>query len=382
MRLRALIVMAGIIMEMSLFACAPPTPPAGGVAAPPPPTIAATCSPLVFLSKVHFLAQTSPPFSLPDSGFQNAPPTDFTSINTTIVQDLTDAFNAAPDFFKNQLCNLNGIYIDRTGCASYDPSSCTGPGPSDLLWGFRAFDGSGNSAGEFIGTWLGLWQQGVGGHAPALSKFETGRLQALLNWKSSNAPAVATDSDTDTAAMTVMVVLAHEIGHVFWYDAFVVKSDGSPNPGGSSDFSKFCGGTFYTPGGAQGSWLLPPSVPDNRWVSFGEPRNYHKADDVDMTKLGFNLDHGKFPEAGDLLHGVFAGIQNGRWASALAAFSTDEDFVETFQLFVLMHARPPLQHLRVRIVGKAQRYLEDIPYTFNQKPELVRKSRCFNYLLP
>jgi hypothetical protein len=382
MRLRALIVMAGIIMEMSLFACAPPTPPAGGVAAPPPPTIAATCSPLVFLSKVHFLAQTSPPFSLPDSGFQNAPPTDFTAINTTIVQDLTDAFNAAPDFFKNQLCNLNGIYIDRTGCASYDPSSCTGPGPSDLLWGFRAFDGSGNSAGEFIGTWLGLWQQGVGGHAPALSKFETGRLQALLNWKSSNAPAVATDSDTDTAAMTVMVVLAHEIGHVFWYDAFVVKSDGSPNPGGSSDFSKFCGGTFYTPGGAQGSWLLPPSVPDNRWVSFGEPRNYHKADDVDMTKLGFNLDHGKFPEAGDLLHGVFAGIQNGRWASALAAFSTDEDFVETFQLFVLMHARPPLQHLRVRIVGKAQRYLEDIPYTLNQKPELVRKSRCFNYLLP
>jgi hypothetical protein len=382
MRLRALIVMAGIITEMSLFACAPPTPPAGGVAAPPPPTIAATCSPLVFLSKVHFLGQTSPPFSLPDSGFENAPPTDSTSINTTIVQDLTDAFNAAPDFFKNQLCNLNGIYIDRTGCASYDPSSCTGPGPSDLLWGFRAFDGSGNSAGEFVGTWLGLWQQGVGGHAPVLSKYETGRLQALLNWKSSNAPAAVTDSDTDTAAMTVMAVLAHEIGHVFWYDAFVVKSDGSPNPGGSSDFSKFCGGTFYTPGGAQGSWLLPPSVPDNRWVSFGEPRNYHKADDVDLTKLGFNLDHGKFPEAGELLHGVFAGIQNGRWASALAAFSTDEDFVETFQLFVLMHARPPLQHLRVRIVGKAQRYLEDIPYTFNQKPELVRKSRCFNYLLP
>src|ERR1700746_92441 len=102
MRLRALIVMAGKKREMYLFACAPPTPPAGGVAAPPPPTIAATCSPLVFLSKVHFLAQTSPPFSLPDSGFQNAPPTDFTAINTTIVQDLTDAFNAAPDFFKNQ----------------------------------------------------------------------------------------------------------------------------------------------------------------------------------------------------------------------------------------------------------------------------------------
>ena len=382
MKPSALTLTAGIFI-LALFACVPPTPRQGGVAAPP--TLgAAVCTQDKFLRRVHYLAQTSPPFSLPDSGFQNAPPTDNTTINTSISQDLTDAFNAAPDFFKNQLCNLNGIFIDRTGCTRYDPGSCTGPGPSDLLWGFRAFDGSGNSAGEFIGTWLGLWQQGVQGHAPVLSKFETGRLQALLNWKSSTPPTALTDLETDTAAMTVLAVLAHEIGHVFWYDAFVVKSpDGSPNPGGSADFGKFCGGTFYTPGGAgQGSWLLPPSVPDHRWVSFGEPRNYHKADDVDLTKLGFDLDHGKFADAGDLLHGVFAGIQNGRWASTLAAFSTDEDFVETFQLFVLRHARPPLQHLRVRFAGRAQRYLEDIPYTFNQKPELVRKSSCFDYLLP
>jgi hypothetical protein len=67
----------------------------------------------------------------------------------------------------------------------------------------------------------------------------------------------------------------------------------------------------------------------------------------------------------------------------LASFSPDEDFVETFQLFVLMHAKPPLQHLRVRIPGtRKQPYLDDIPFTFNQKPELVRKSGCFEYLLP
>jgi hypothetical protein len=381
MRISALTAVVGVTIALCLFACAAPQP-KGGVAAPRSRAFA-VCSPSTFLSKVHYLAQTTPPFSLPSSGFQNPPPIDPNPMNdANITQDLTDAFNAAPDFFKNQLCSLTGIYIDRTGCSRYDPNSCNGPEPADLLWGFRAFDGSGNSAGEFIGTWLGLWQKGLQGHAPIFSKFETGRLQALLNWKSSNAP-VYDFAQPDTPAMTVLAVLAHEVGHIFWYDAFVIKPDGSPNPGGPADFSGFCRGTFYgsVSGGEPGSWLVPPALPQSRWVSFGQPRNYHKTDDVDMTTLGFALAHGTFPEAGDLLHGIYGGIQNGRWASALASLSTDEDFVETFQLFVVMHANPPLQHSRVRIVGRIQRYLEDIPYTFNLKPELVRKSHCFDYLL-
>ena len=108
------------------------------------------------------------------------------------------------------------------------------------------------------------------------SKFETGRLQALLNWTPLNSQhAPAHDfAEPDTAAMTVLAVLAHEVGHIFWYDAFVIKPDSSPNPGGPADFSKFCSGTFYQPSDIvqQGSWLLPPTVPDYRWVSFGNPR--------------------------------------------------------------------------------------------------------------
>ena len=397
MRVSAATVTMGIMIGLSLFACATPpaSPRAGGVAALRM-QVAEVCSLPTFLSKLHYLAQTSPPFSLPSSGFQKAPPIDPAPVNNAnIMQDLTAAFNTAPDFFRNQLCNLTGVYIDRTGCTSYDPSSCTGPDPSDRLWGFRAFDSSGNSAGEFTGTWLGLWQKGVQGHAPVLSRFETRRLQALLNWsKPGDKPPAHELVQPDTVAMTVLAVLAHEAGHVFWYDVFVIKPDGSPNPGGPADFNQFCSGTFYQPVGVgqQGSWLLPPTVSDERWVSFGLPRNYHKADDVDMTKLGFDLDHGRFPDAGDLLHGIYSGqlpdgtnVQNGRWASALAAFSTDEDFVETFQLFVLMHARTPLQHSRVKIFGsKGRTYFgdfDDIPYTFSQKPELVRKSTCFNYLL-
>jgi hypothetical protein len=384
MRIHAVVLTVGVVAGLlALLACVPPAPPQfRGMAALRSP-VAAGCSLPTFLSKVHFLAQTSPPFSLPRSGFRDAPPVDPSrNVDGPIAGDLADAFNAAPEFFKNQLCNLSGIYIDRTGCTSYDPRSCNGRPPTDALWAFRAFDDAGNSAGEFIGTWLGLWQNGVDGHAPVLSKFETGRLQTLLNWKSNGPRHELVDPDTST--MTMLLVLAHEVGHVFWYDSFVIKPDGSPNPGGQADFGKFCDGTFYSPQHpGEGSWLvLPVGVPPNRWVSFGTTRNYHKPDDVDMASLGFDLDHGRYPNAGDLLHGIYAGIQNGRWASALAAFSPDEDFVETFQLFVLMHAKPPLQHLRVRIPGtRPQPYLDDVPFTFDQRPELVRKSRCFEYLL-
>jgi hypothetical protein len=407
MRISAVTVTAGLAIVLSLFACAIPAPPQSGVAAPPIRT-AAVCSVSTFLSKVVYLQQTMPPFSLPDSGFAKQPPVDTEQRmnNPIIIQDLTQAFNAAPDFFKNQLCSLTKIYIDRTGCSTstYDPSTCTVT-PAEALWAFRAFDGTGKSAGEFIGTWLGFWQQG---HVPVLSQFEKLRVQNLLNWTSSNPPVVDL-ANPDTSAMTMLAVLAHEVGHIFWYDAFVVKANGDANPGGDTDFSHFCSGKFYTPvvtpgGIPEGSWLTPPTVSTTRWVSFGDPRNYHKTDDVDMTKLVVDLNRRRpnYPEAGDLLHAVYSGqqldgknSQNGRWASALAAFSTDEDFVETFQLFVLMHAQTqaqvsgPLQNLRVIIYGSQKNvagqivpYEDDVPASFNSKPELMRKSACFSSLIP
>jgi hypothetical protein len=403
MRASAITVMTGMAIALSLFACATPAPPHAGVAAAPI-RAAAVCSLSTFLNKVVYLAQT-PPFSLPDSGFANQPPIDSTPVNNNnpiVIQDLTQAFYTAPDFFKNQLCSLTNIYIDRTGCSSYAASSCTvALAPADPLWAFRAFDSAHNSAGEFIGTWLGLWQQG---HAPVLSGFETTRLQNLFNWTSSN-PPVADYANPDISAMTTLAVLAHEIGHVFWYDAFVVNGNGDTYPGGPGDFTQFCNGNgnFYTPS-VGGSWLAPPTVPTGRWVSFGDPRNYHKPDDMDMTKLVADLNKKtkNYPEAGDLLHAIYSGqqldgtnTQNGRWASALAAFSTDEDFVETFQLFVLMHAQTqpqvpssgPLQNLRVTIYGSKKNvggrivpYSDDVLANFGNKPELMRKSNCFGYL--
>src|SRR5262249_1089468 len=48
--------------------------------------------------------------------------------------DLTAAFNAAPDFFKDKLCSLDGIFVVQNTCAA---AGCTADDVIDHSWGFR-----------------------------------------------------------------------------------------------------------------------------------------------------------------------------------------------------------------------------------------------------
>jgi hypothetical protein len=98
----------------------------------------------------------------------------------------------------------------------------------------------------------------------------------------------------------VLAVLAHEYGHVYWFDNFV-------QPPGSSQISNtFCNGSFY---------------PDQ-------------------------IDIGGYPAVAAALRRIHLARQ---WASTLAAFSPDEDFVEAFELSVL--AKAGLQKLTFKIDG-------------------------------
>jgi hypothetical protein len=113
-------------------------------------------------------------------------------------------------------------------------------------------------------------------------------------------------------AMSVLAVLAHEFGHVYWFDSFV------PTPGGSFA-NTFCGGIFYRDGNWKGSPVsFPPPLPSaDRFVFFGDTSPYSGS---------------RVPGLPGTLHSIYGG---GNWASVLAAFSPVEDFVETFQLSVL-----------------------------------------------
>ncbi len=188
-------------------------------------------------------------------------------------------------------------------------------------WGFRD-----QSADKYIATSAALWKNGA--HAPVLIDYETMRLGELLNQVSGqNVPNIGRYvlADANGSTMTVLAALAHEFGHAYWYDAFVVKSDGSPYPGGPGNFTIFCNGKFYLGAGGHGSWAMPVTFSQNspRWIEFGEIRNSHQSDDVSISELISNLRSGNYDVAGNHLHGAFSGDQpngvhnryRGPWAS-------------------------------------------------------------------
>jgi len=125
------------------------------------------------------------------------------------------------------------------------------------------------------------------------------------------------------------------------------------------------------------SWSYPIDLPPGRWIGFGEILNQsNKADDADVLQLPGLLAHGHFSDAGDHLNKIY---RNGRWASALASFSPDEEFVETFELFVLVNANTGLQSLTIEIPGtRTNPYRDDILDNLNSATELGRRyQQCF-----
>jgi hypothetical protein len=198
------------------FACAPLPPP------PSPPTPSggpslvkdATCSDGPFIKHVFPLAANYDPSSL------GTPPVNSSGQLTSQEQtDLNNAFIAAPPRFQKALCNLDGIYVDPSNVYS---------------WGLRDIDG-----GTY--RYIGLSQQSLWGSMgqsspPKYSYSETSLIQRVLAtigapWPTPTpsptntiptpptfSAAMYGNTPVDTPAMTVLAALAHEYGHILWFD--------------------------------------------------------------------------------------------------------------------------------------------------------------------
>jgi len=405
------------LISLILGACGPASSQPAGPAVAISPAVN-VCTVNTFLSRVYFLNSA---FS-PQPPFNQAPPSstpiDPNSSNQyirAIAADLVNAFNSASPLpsFQHQLCNLTGVYINPAGCANpSNPTTCNASAGriADYSWGFRQ---NSSPPQRYIGISLALWygcQPSNNVCAPPLQKYETDLIQAVLARAGETDPhgptsqpppdptppfVDAVNSSASTSAMSVLATLAHELGHVYWYDVFIVDSNGNPNPGGPPNFSLFCNGGFYLNAGTGGPWHDKPGFPNGnkRWVDFVEVRNGHQPNDVDIKQLQHQLGMGNYRKAGDWLYLLYSGIfgnavhnpYNGPWASALAAFSPDEDFVETFELNVLRKANPALTQLDIKIFGtRANPYTYDVLAHLSNTPpdpmfksELVRKLNCF-----
>jgi hypothetical protein len=174
----------------------------------------------------------------------------------------------------------------------------------------------------------------------------------------------AYEVSSDAPALSVLAALAHEFGHLLWWDVFV-----EPGSERISNTATFCNGRFYPSGAWQGS---PVNLPPYHWISFGQIRLQPK--DSDVLQLQRFLLSGRYREAFDRLHRIYS---NRRWASALAAFSPDEDFVETFELLVLIKAG--LSQVSISTHGRAK-YSDYVVRNASVAPLLQTKLQCMEPL--
>ncbi len=342
--LRSTFLLAASIIVATCFACASPAPQPPA----PAPSVTLACS---TIANVRML---SPSF---DPTLANGTPVSTGPAPANIQADLITAYNTAPPFFKNQLCNLTGIFVT-----------------SDFQsWGYRnVSDGS-----RYIAISTSLWS----GNPPAaitLDQYENRVFGPPLSWPQppiDSSPPTYLPVTPNVGSMTILAALAHEFGHVFWSDILVFPRGSDPQS------SRFCTKILTN------SWTgnLQPAV----WKKFEDldanPANIPDDDPSDPPLLGdpgpadakvikmINaLRANNITKAHKILSRILA--QARPFPSLFGAFSADEQFVETFTLFTLMNASPPLTSAPLQI---SPGLVRDIPATASHRKRLAKVLQCF-----
>jgi hypothetical protein len=287
-------------------------------------------------------------------------PPDATAIDPDIQRDLAAAFTANPAFSKNELCTLDGIFINRLQCSSYVPSSCSTMQDTDVAansWGVRT-----PSNKKYIAISLGLWNgnqcpNGSGQTicAPSFTQFHQRLVKALLDKTAGRRVSInpATfNASTDTSGLSVLAALAHERGHIYWFEQFVQPPGSTPSAATLvNEASAFCGGAIYPGGRWHG---MPVGLPPNRYVHFAD---LSPNSPVKLANLPTLLQQSANPTYANIATGIIDGVYSGgQHPSLLAIYSPDEDFVEAFEWSVLRNAG--LRDVSVNITGAGRPILQ------------------------
>src|SRR4051794_27774990 len=119
-------------------------------------------------------------------------------------------------------------------CASV--TNCSAADELANSWGLRRI--LSGTLGRYVALSGGLWNGGA--HAPNYHSYESMLLKQLLAWPETVSgapffpPTAGLGDPTDSPRFTVLAALAHEFGHVLWYDV------NDPTGTGSYDSKKFC----------------------------------------------------------------------------------------------------------------------------------------------
>jgi len=306
--------------------------------------------------------------------------------NLNITNDLKNAFEQAPLFFQQHLCNLDGVFISPANCAAgSDAYNCIPKSTSVMTgaWGFRSHNHSHPDFGnKYISISAALWP--IRRPALAFNDYETRLLQAFPGGSNATiGPATPNGS-----WMTILAALAHELGHVRWAVTTI-----KPIIGGNSSFQDLHQCTRLTGPNSHDFFFawdynnnnqfleLPPG---KRWRDFGTRDNAGARD----------IDHNFWPKLSDLGSlnpnpALFALYQDNQpWPSLFGAQTADEDFVETYVMYVLTGYSPDplnpandsfganlLKSLPLNVPGQGTIDLPD-GLVNKRKPTLQNKMSC------
>jgi hypothetical protein len=293
--IRSALLFCAAVIVAACFACVPP-PPAGPAAPPMRGPTVATCdatNPVPFLSRVYMLTDY-----VPNPPIHNSLPVGMQPVPDPYCTSLTNAYNSALPAVQRQLNNITATFITTCTVSNCAPE-----------WGL--IDRQSNPQNTYVALSSGLWR---GGAVPKYSAFEGMVTTRLLG---ASIPNFSVTPVPDTSDITILAAIAHELGHIKWWQYKVETTACANPPKGSQPFF------------ADHSWgHNRPATP--LFQPFGQewPGNT-PAGGVDKDQLKRDL--GKTQEYQDL-----ATIYNGEWAGVFGTVSPDEDFVEVYKMALLL----------------------------------------------
>lgn len=243
---------------------------------------------------------------------------------------IVSAYNVAPPFFQAALCRLDHIYIDTDTKNPAKPS----------VWGMRERlnPDANNQPRTHIGiakaflddlarqrTPYASYENRLAGMLLAPSPTTPLKSRAVLSYTAAPDPA---NKGTNPAAIAVLAILAHEMGHIVWWEKDV----------GAGDFPRI-------------SWTSKNVQHGFHEFGVEDPQNPAQRPPV-KANVQYDLRYlGQAKAAADL-----ETIYGGEWASLFATVAPDEDFVETYKLVVLTEpagnaGRQALNSIKVAIPG-------------------------------
>lgn len=293
-------------------------------------------APCDITAKVAFLKPGFDPVTYGNCASSNCPaqsPDNYisTPVTPNYLNDIGNAFGIASPLLQNDLCgDLDYIFID------------TDPANKPLVWGLRE-----RAHGNRIH--VAINQQVLNDLENSLNPYSYYEnkyiFYNLLNHQKINNLYYMT-ATPDNLKVAVLAILAHEYGHVIWWDKHIDQQKCT------NDYRY-----YYQ----YSNW--PNYYIGRGFHRFGQLNNGQTNDQPDVYRVLQDLD-GQQPNPNSAISDLRK-IYSGEWASLFATVSLDEDFIETYKLWVLTQPQTGLTNLPIHFPDQLLPNPIDVVSNFN-----------------